>query len=130
MIQETIIGDLRKHGFDLVSVMEPDLCKDDATRTLLRQMMGAIAQYEKAMIVLKLRGARQRAKAREGRCEGRKPYGFYPGEAAIVDRMKALRAEGLSFYKIAQTLNAEGVKPRSGERWHGRAIDRIIQRLS
>src|SRR5262252_2694501 len=25
MIQETIIGDLRKHGFELVSVAEPDL---------------------------------------------------------------------------------------------------------
>src|ERR1700693_3355094 len=29
MIQETIIGDLRKNGFDLVSVSEPDLPKDD-----------------------------------------------------------------------------------------------------
>jgi hypothetical protein len=44
MIQETIIGDVRRHDFDLISVAEPDLLKDDPTRTLLRQMMGAIAQ--------------------------------------------------------------------------------------
>jgi len=79
MIQETIIGDLRKYGFELVSVAEPDLCKDDPTRKLMRQIFGAIAEYEKTMIVIKLSGARQRKKARTGRCEGRKPYGHYPG---------------------------------------------------
>ena len=56
MVQETIIGDLRKHGFDLISVHEPDLLQDDPTRKLMRQIMGAIAEYEKTMIVLKLRG--------------------------------------------------------------------------
>ena len=45
----------------------------------MRQIFGAIAEYEKTMIVIKLRGARQRKKARTGRCEGRKPYGHYPG---------------------------------------------------
>ena len=80
MVQETILADLKKYGFELVSVMEPDLCQGDPTRTLMRQLMGAVAQYEKAMIVLKLRGARERKKARTGRCEGRKPFGHYPVE--------------------------------------------------
>jgi DNA invertase Pin-like site-specific DNA recombinase len=58
MVQETILGDLRKRGLELVSVAEPDLCSDDPSRKLVRQMFGAIAEYERAMIVLKLRGAR------------------------------------------------------------------------
>ena len=45
-------------GFDLISVTEPDPLRGDPTRTLLRQMMGAIEQYEKLIIVAKLRGAR------------------------------------------------------------------------
>src|SRR5450432_1163859 len=65
MIQETIIGDLRKNNFELISVAEPDLLKDDPSRKLMRQIFGAIAEYEKTMIVLKLRGARVRAKAKE-----------------------------------------------------------------
>ncbi|MGA3261977.1 MAG: recombinase family protein, partial [Bryobacteraceae bacterium] len=77
MVQETIIGDLRKGGFDLVSVTEPDLLQDDPTRKLMRQFMGAIAEYEKSMIVMKLRGARMGVRAKTGSCEGRKPYGFY-----------------------------------------------------
>ena len=66
MVQETIIADLRKNGFELVSVAEPDLMKNDPTRILVRQMMGAVAQYEKSQIVLKLRGARMRKRAKEG----------------------------------------------------------------
>jgi DNA invertase Pin-like site-specific DNA recombinase len=64
--------------------MEPDLLQNDASRIMMRQIFGAVAQYEKAMIVGKLRGARQRVKAKTGRCEGRKHYGFHSGEAASV----------------------------------------------
>jgi DNA invertase Pin-like site-specific DNA recombinase len=69
MIQETIIGDLRKNGFELISVAEPDLLQDDPSRKLMRQIFGAIAEYEKTMIVLKLRGDEYRAKqrAKQGR---------------------------------------------------------------
>jgi DNA invertase Pin-like site-specific DNA recombinase len=91
MVQETIIGDMRKRGFELVSVTEPDLLQTDPTRVLMRQIFGAIAQYEKAMIVAKLRGARQRMKAKTGRCEGRKPYGFYEGESTVLERMVSFR---------------------------------------
>jgi DNA invertase Pin-like site-specific DNA recombinase len=127
MVQETIIGDLRKGGFDLISVMEPDLLQDDPTRKLMRQFMGAIAEYEKSMIVMKLRGARARAKAKNGRCEGRKPYGFYPGEAKVISRMKELRTTGLGFDRIAARLNSEGIKPRKGQRWWGRSVNNALR---
>ncbi len=126
MVQETIIADLKRNGFELVSVAEPDLMANDPTRKLLRQMMGALAEYDKSQIVLKLRGARNRKREKEGRCEGRKPYGFFPGEDAVIARMKELRAEGLGFDRIAAKLNAEGLKPRAGERWHGNVINRIL----
>jgi DNA invertase Pin-like site-specific DNA recombinase len=91
MVQEKIIGDLRKRGFDLISVMEPDLLQNDASRIMMRQIFGAVAQYETAMIVGKSRSARQRMKAKTGRCEGRKPYGFRPGEAVVRDRIRSMR---------------------------------------
>src|SRR5690349_23102280 len=84
MVQESIIADLRKHSFELVSVAEPDLMANDPTRILVRQMMGAVAEYEKSQIVLKLRGARMRKKAATGRCEGRKPFGFFEGEVEVL----------------------------------------------
>ncbi len=78
------------------------------------------------MIVRKLRAARGRVRAKEGRCEGRKPFGYFEGEQAVVDRMKALRAEGYGYDKIATILNGEGAKPRASNRWHGVVINRIL----
>ena len=133
MIQESILHDLKRHGFELVSVQEPDLCSDDPSRKLMRQIMGAFAEYEKSMIVIKLRGARQRAKAKSdtGTCEGRKPYGHYPGEDAILERMKALRAAGETYQSIATTLNDEGVAPRDASaKWHAGYVHRLLTRSS
>jgi DNA invertase Pin-like site-specific DNA recombinase len=99
---------------------------NDPTRILVRQMMGAVAQYEKSQIVLKLRGARMRKRAKEGRCEGRKPYGYYEGEEAALARLKALRAEGLGFDRIAARMNEEGISTRTGKPWHGIVVNRIL----
>ena len=109
-----------------MSVAEPDLMANDPTRVLMRQLMGAVAQYDKSQIVAKLRGARMRKRAKEGRCEGRKPYGHYAGEQEVIERMKALRAEGLGFDRIAVRLNDEGVPTRTRGRWHGVAVNRIL----
>jgi DNA invertase Pin-like site-specific DNA recombinase len=128
MVQETAIADLKRHGFTLLSVAEPDLMASDPTRVLMRQLMGAVAQYDKSQIVAKLRGARMRKRAQTGRCEGRKPYGFYESERAGLDRMRALRSEGLGFDRIAAKLNAEGIAPRSGQKWGGFAVNRILSR--
>ncbi|MGD0869471.1 MAG: recombinase family protein [Bryobacteraceae bacterium] len=128
MIQETIIGDLRKRGFDLISVLEPDLLQNDPTRTMMRQIFGAVAQYEKAMIVAKLRGARQRMKTRTGRCEGRKRYGDKPGESAIRDRIRSLRKGGATLRSICDTLNGEGSTTRYGRPWMLMTVQRITRR--
>lgn len=129
MVQESIIADFKRNGFELISVQEPDLCNDDPSRKLIGQIMGAFCEYEKTMIVLKLRGARQRMKAKTGeQVEGAKPYGHYDGEQAILDRIQTLRAGGLGFDRIAAALNAEGLQPRRGAKWHGWAVNKILSR--
>jgi DNA invertase Pin-like site-specific DNA recombinase len=128
MVQETILGDLRKRGITVISVSEPNLCSDDPSRKLMRQIFGAIAEYDKAMIVLKLRGARQRMKARTGRCEGSKPFGAADGHRPIIDRIMALRGSGLAVDTIAETLNAEGLKSKTGGKWYGSSVRNVVLR--
>jgi DNA invertase Pin-like site-specific DNA recombinase len=132
MIQETIIADLRKRGFELISTSaaEADLCSDDPSRKLMRQVMGAVAEYDRAMITIKLRVARQRMKATTGSCEGQKAFGHYEGEQAVLDRLKSLRASGATYDAIAGTLNAEGVKTRSDGKWFGSTIRNILHKRS
>jgi hypothetical protein len=38
-----------------------------------------------------------------------------------------LRAQGLGFDRLAEKLNAEAVKTRSGKIWHGRVVNRIVK---
>ncbi len=125
--QEITIRDMRRYGFSIVSVAEPDLMENDPSRKAFRQMMGVFAEFEKDTIVAKLRGARMRKRAQEGRCEGRKPYGHFEGEGAVIERMRALRAEGLGFDRIAAAMNAEGIKTRTRGRWHGVMVNRILK---
>jgi|SRR5690242_770928 len=128
MVQETLIADFRKRGFTVVSVAEPDLCSDDPSRVLMRQLFGVIAQYEKSTIVLKLRAARQRMRAKTGRCEGRKPYGEREGEREVIDRIVDLHKHGLNYSNIAEKLNALGIKTRIGGLWYPANVSRILER--
>jgi DNA invertase Pin-like site-specific DNA recombinase len=130
MVQETILGDLRKRGITLISVTEPDLCSDDPSRKLMRQIFGAIAEYDKAMIVLKLRGARQRKKATTGRCEGSKPFGAADGQRPTIERILTLRGAGMAVDTIAETLNAERLLSKMGGRWYGSSVRNVILRES
>jgi len=54
-----------------------------------------------------------------GRCEGRKPYGYYEGEARTLEKLRALRAEGLGFDRIAAQMNEERIPTRTGRPWPG-----------
>jgi len=129
MVQEAIIGDMRKRGFELISVSEPDLCSDDPSRKLVRQIFGAIAEYDRCMVVLKLRGARQRMRAKTGSCEGRKAYGAREGEQEVISLIRTLSARGMNYSAIANKLNADGVSTRyRGAKWYPANISRILER--
>lgn len=131
MVQETIVQDMQKNQYKLCSTCEPDLNSDEPSRILIRQIFGALAQWDRAMLVLKLRGARERKKARGSRVEGQKPYGEHPKkphETEALRTMRRLRAAGTSCDKIAEYLNANGVQARRGGAWLGCTVNRILKR--
>jgi len=128
MVQEAIIRDFQKKGLEIISVAEPDLLQDDPTRKLMRQVLGAIHEYEKTMLVAKLRAARQRNKMRHGRCEGRKPYGSRPGETQNIQRLVELSNTGATYTEIALTMNAENRQTRTkGSKWYPSTVAKILQ---
>ena len=128
LIQEAIIADMQKHGYTLISTCEPDMCSEDPSRVLIRQILGAFAQYEAKMIVIKLRGARERAKlSRGGKCEGRHEYGRKPGEQGILTRMIGLQRE-YTCKQIAGILNDDKVPTRMGGPWKANVVAKILAR--
>lgn len=118
MVQEAIIHDFRKGGFSLVSALEgEDMADDDPSRTLIRQVFGAIAAYDKTMTVAKLRAARERKRVATGSCEGRKSFTKETlPEAVRTALVEARRLRKVnpgqrrpSFAEVAQVLNGMGL---------------------
>ena len=126
IVQEQLLLSLRKQGFELVSALEPELTHDDPSREMMRFIFGAVSRYDKKMIVLKLKAARQRKRIQTGRCEGRKPYGARDGEQVVIDRILNLRTFGSNYEQIARELNATGTMSRSGKPWRPATIRRIL----
>jgi DNA invertase Pin-like site-specific DNA recombinase len=136
MVSEIILNQLSRSGARVLTADGVDLTNadHDPTRTLIRQVLAAVAKFDKTVLVLKLRAARDRIRRRQGRCEGRKPFGTRPGEAATLARVRDLRrkpkkGERLSYAAIAARLNAEGHRTRTGKPWAPGTLHAILTRL-
>ncbi len=105
-IQESILQSVwrakgKVYSADTGEILEDD--PDDPMRTFFRQVMGGIAQLDRATTIKKLRDGR-RAKVAEGGYGGGRPaYGLKaegkelvtnPEEEAILTKVKALRGKG------------------------------------
>ncbi len=128
LVQELILSDLKKRGVELLTADGEDSTDDDPTRVMFRQILGIFSQYEKTMLVLKLRGARQRKKTATGRCEGIKPFGELPGETETLAYMRRLSDRGMDSSQIAVCLNVGEHPTRHRKRWHSASVTRILQR--
>lgn len=133
--QITWIEQLESRGRQVISVTEPDVGQDEM-RVLVRQVLGAIAEYERATIVRRMRDGRALKAERGGFAYGSPPYGWradghelvpVEAEQATLARIRDLRAESCSIRVIGETLTAEGFTPKRGGQWHAETIRRILR---
>jgi DNA invertase Pin-like site-specific DNA recombinase len=110
--------------------------EDTPEAALMRTLMDAFAQYERALIRARTKAALRVKRARGERFTRRTPLGFRLegermvediSERAILERVRAMRSRGVSFARVASTLNAEGVTCRGG-RWHVTSLARALRR--
>ena len=97
---------LKRLGVAIIPTSAPDFFTEDTpTAILVRQVLGAISQFEKASAVAKLAAARKRKREREGRCEGRKPLSTTrPEVVALVRKLRRRKPKGgqLSLRVVSQ----------------------------
>jgi hypothetical protein len=109
-------------------VDSPNAFLDDTpTAIFIRQVLGAVAQLDKAMTVAKLRGARQRMKRDTGKCERRKSIAELRPEVAAVARELRRRWPKPTLRAIAAELAARGHLASSGKPFEASVVARMLR---
>ena len=120
---------LKNIGIDLIPATAPDYFLDETpTAVLIRQILGAIAEFDKANTVAKLAGARRRKKAATGRCEGRKPIAEANPEATALARQLNRKRKGRpSLRGIASVLAGQGFLNEKGRAYAAKTVREMIK---
>lgn len=143
IIQETLLAEVRRLGGEVYSTSAAEsayLGDDpaDPSRKLIRQVLGAVAEYERSMIRLRMTAGRRRKAEHGGYIGGLTTYGYQAEKGELVPdasqqatlaRIAELRAGGASLREIAAMLTAEGFQPKRSSRWHPETLRRIVARL-
>jgi DNA invertase Pin-like site-specific DNA recombinase len=136
---------LKARGITLIPVDAPNHFLDETpTATMVRSILGAVSQFEKEALVLKLRKARDRKSAVAGtrkdgssrlagqRIEGARwvhdPARNPAAPQTHVDAAQAARAKGMSLRAIATVLAAQGMAARSGKPYSAQGIKVLLTR--
>ena len=121
---------LKDLGISIIPASAPDFFTEDTpTAVLVRQVLGAIAQFEKASTVAKLAAARKRKRDCEGRCEGRKPLAqTRPEVVALARRLRRRRPKGgqLSLRGVATELATHGYFNERGNPYAAKSVASML----
>jgi DNA invertase Pin-like site-specific DNA recombinase len=98
---------LKTLGVELVPASAPDFfLTDTPTAVLVRQVLGAISEFEKTSLVAKLKAARDRKRATGVKVEGRRSHSELRPE--VVAAAKLLHKQELSYREISARLFEAG----------------------
>jgi DNA invertase Pin-like site-specific DNA recombinase len=129
IVQETGWRYLKDAGITLVAADSPEAFLDETpTAVMIRQILGSVSQFEKAMLVAKLKGARDRKKAATGKCGGRKSYAERSPELVAAAKKLArypVNGRKRSLREVAAELEAQG-HTTNGKRYAATAVARMV----
>ncbi len=132
IVAEVVVREFQKIGVRVIAASSGiDLTEGDdsnPTAKLIRQILAAVAEFDRCVTVLKLKGARDRIRKEKGKCDGRHAFGDKPGEDITLNAMKGMRAAGRSYAEIACTLTRINLLTRYGKPWRASTIKKIMER--
>ena len=121
---------LRKLGVILMPATAPDFFTEDTpTAVLVRQVLGAIAQFEKATTVAKLKAARDRKIAAGEKCGRRRSYAEpRPEMVALAHQLRRPQPDRrpISLRKVAAALAERGYLASTGKPYEAAAVASML----
>jgi hypothetical protein len=97
---------------------------------MMRQIAGSFAQYEKTRLVTKLRGARERLREANGKCEGRKSFAEREPELVLAAKRlhrRSTKGHRRSPREIARELQAMGYSNKHGQPYSASCIKSMVE---
>ena len=129
MVQEVGFARLQELGVKLIAADSPTaFLHDTPTAKLVRQLLGAVSEFDKTMLVAKLKAARDRKLAKGQKCGGRKSYAEAKPE--LVALARSLAAERLSLREISAELATHGHRTARGVAYSASAVKAMLERSS
>ncbi len=146
VLQEQLLVEIRRAGGELHSTSPAEDAyltddPDDPTRAMIRQILGVVAQYERAMVRLRMDAGKRRKIARGGYGHGRPPYGYRAvggelvtvgTEQRAISLMRKWRRDGLSYRQVADRMSRSTSRAmsttRQGKAWGPSSVRRIVGR--
>jgi DNA invertase Pin-like site-specific DNA recombinase len=130
MVQLTGHDMLKVRGVTLIAASSPmHFIEDTPTARLVRQVLGAIAEFEKTTLVAKLAAARRRKRATGVKVDGRKSHAEARPE--LVKRAQDLAQpkgqRGLSLRDISKALAAEGHLNERGKPFAAKSVASMLE---
>jgi DNA invertase Pin-like site-specific DNA recombinase len=118
---------LKKQGIELIPVDAPThFTEDGPTAKMIRTILAGVSAFEKDALVGRLRKARERKRAVNGRCEGNPAW--LPVTADVRSIAHDLAREGLSLRRIARALADRGMLAPSGRVYGVGSIRAMLKR--
>lgn len=108
---------------------------DSPTDVLMRQIVDAFSQYERALIRTRTRAALAVKRDRGQRISRHAPYGYrFDGgrvvpddaEQRVIARARALKAQGMTFEAVAGELEVDGMLTRQGRPFAPSAVFKML----
>ena len=131
LVQEAGLAMLAARGVRVLTATGEDMtATDDPLRKMMRQIVGAVVEAEKARLVLKLRGARDRKSAALGhRVEGGKTRYEYrhPEAMAALRRLRAANPV-ITLAELADGLCEAGIVTSTGKKLAITQVRRLLAR--
>lgn len=98
------------------------------TAVLVRQVLGAIAQFDKATIVAKLNAARDRKREATGKCEGRKSDAEANPEMVGTAQQLSHQRPRMSLRQIFARFAEAGYRTPRGLSFSASAVASMLER--
>ena len=119
---------LKAKGIALIPVDAPEhFTEETPTAVMVRNILGAVSQFEKAVLVERMRKGRDRKRATTGRCEGRPavPVNVVK-QARRLARKSPRSGRSRSLREIAAELAALGMTGPSGKPYGAESVKRML----